>query len=297
MNNYQFNSMSTMVRISITHELFANDLMPVYKLFALTEDTCSRFKEDSELMRLNRQIGKEIGVSSTMFSILKNALAFFRETNGIFNPGILGALENSGYNKSIEYIKDQDIERANISLPAPEFALPYELDERNQTVFLHTKIDLGGIAKGWVIDQAAELLTAYGSGFINVGGDIRVFGTLPRALNIGIEDPFDPKSMIDGIQISRGAVATSTSLKRKWKINGEHNHHLIDIHTGAPSKSGIVSATVTAPTAMEADVWAKVTLLLGEEQGKAWISRKGEKGVLISRTKEIWKGGKDHADA
>lgn len=291
MYNYQFNAMSTIVRITINHELFANDLMPVYKLFASAEDMCSRFKEDSELSLLNQQIGKETVVSNGLFSLLGSALSFYKESNGIFNPGILRALKKSGYTKSIEYIRDREIERPDLSVTDAEYTQPYDLDEVKQTAILHTEIDLGGIAKGWVIDEAAKLLSADGDGFINVGGDIRIFGTLPRPLNIGIEDPFDPKKMISDIQILRGALATSTSLKRKWLVNGHQKHHLIDSHTGAPSESRIVSATVTAPTAMEADVWAKVTLLLGEEQGKAWISKKQVKSVLVSQSKDVWKGG------
>jgi FAD:protein FMN transferase len=90
MFNYPFNSMSTTVQISINHELFANDMMPVYKLFQSIEETCSRFRADSELSLLNQQIGKEVNVSSEMFSILTVALRFYEETAGIFNPDFRG---------------------------------------------------------------------------------------------------------------------------------------------------------------------------------------------------------------
>lgn len=137
----------------------------------------------------------------------------------------------------------------------------------------------------------AELLSTYGYGFINVGGDIRIFGNLPRPLNIGIEDPDDPAKMISSIQVSDGAVATSTSMKRKWKMNGINKHHLIDAATGEPSESTIISSTVTAPTAVEADVLAKVILLLGEEKGKSFVSLKQNKAVIINHVKEIWRRG------
>src|SRR3954468_14580850 len=119
MNKYSFNSMSTLVQLSVNQELFANDLMPVYKLFASVEDTCSRFKEDSELSRLNQQLEKEVEVSDQLFSILKEALRYYEETNGIFNPGILSAIENSGYTKSIEFIKGREL--ATPSATAPIF--------------------------------------------------------------------------------------------------------------------------------------------------------------------------------
>lgn len=283
--------MSTMVQISINQELFANDLMPVYKLFSSVEDTCSRFKEDSELSRLNQQIGQEVEVSHRFFLILKDALSYYKKTNGIFNPGVLSAMENSDYSKSIEFIRGRELGASSYSTEQVRPIQPYQLNEDRQTVILQTRIDLGGIAKGWVVDRGAELLSTYGYGFINVGGDIRIFGSLPRPLNIGIEDPDDPTKMISSIQVSDGAVATSTSMKRRWRMNGINKHHLIDTATGQPSATTIISSTVTAPTAVEADVLAKVILLLGEEDGESLVSRKQNKAVIINKAKEIWKRG------
>lgn len=292
MNDYHFNSMSTIVQISINNELLANDLMPVYKKFTQIEDLCSRFRKDSELSRLNEQIGKEVPVSNELFAILETAHDFYKETDGVFNPGILTALENSGYIQSIEHIKGREI--GGIAPQAASRGLdePFILQDSNHSAYLHTKLDLGGIAKGWVIDQAAEILTQLGSGFINVGGDIRIFGALPRPLNIGIEDPFEPTKIISAIQAQNGAIATSTSTKRRWSVNGANKHHLIDPFTGEASKSTIVSATVTAPTAVEADVLAKVVLLLGEDKGRSLLVKKAANAVIINQKREIWKEGK-----
>jgi FAD:protein FMN transferase len=291
MYTYRFPSMSTVVQISINHELFANDMMPIYKLFDLIEATCSRFRLDSELSRLNQQVEKEVNVSSEMFSIVTAALRFHEETEGIFNPSILSTLESHGYSKSIERIKGKELAITSPSSVATINSKPFTLNESNQSVTLLSKIDLGGIAKGWVIDRAIQLLEGLGYGFINVGGDIRIFGSLPSPLNIGIESPFSEEEIISSIQVEKGALATSTTMKRKWLMNGEWTHHLIDTQTGKPSESKIVSATVTAPTALEADVWAKTVLLLGEQKGQEWISRKGVTSVLIAKDGAIWRGG------
>ncbi|HEY2421757.1 MAG TPA: FAD:protein FMN transferase [Neobacillus sp.] len=290
MFNYQFNSMSTIVKISVNRELFANDMMPIDKLFQSIERTCSRFRSDSELSLLNQQIGKEVEVSNDIFFILTEAIRFYKETAGVFNPGILDALEKSGYSKSIEYIRGQKLEIAEHP-PVAVTILPFFLNKKKQTATFFSKIDLGGIAKGWVIDRAALLLENSGYGFINVGGDIRIFGSLPRPLNIGIENPFDVTKMISSLEVESGAIATSTSMKRKWRVNGKWQHHLIDPRTGSPAKSSIVSATVTAPTALEADVLAKTVLLLDEEKGRDLIAKKGSRAVLINRAGELWRGG------
>jgi FAD:protein FMN transferase len=291
MYSYRFPSMSTIVQISINHELFANDMMPIYKLFELIEDTCSRFRSDSELSQLNQQVGKEVKVSGEMFSILSAAIRFYEETEGIFNPNVLSVLESHGYSKSIERIKGKELAISFPSSVATINSQPFTLNESNLSVTLLSKIDLGGIAKGWVIDRATQLLERLGYGFINVGGDIRIFGSLPRPLNIGIESPFAVEEMISSIQVEKEALATSTTMKRKWLMNGQWQHHLIDTKTGKPSESTIVSATITAPTALEADVWAKTVLLLGEQKGQEWIARKGVTSVLITSDGSIWRGG------
>lgn len=294
MFNYQFNSMSTTVKIAISYELSNHDLSLIYQLFELIEKTCSRFRSDSELSLLNRQIEKEAIVSSEMFSILTEAEKFFWESNGIFNPGILSALETNGYNQSIEFVRGQ-----NMDLPLDAIGVtsqPFKLNRGRQAVTLHTRIDLGGIAKGWVIDRAAKILEKYGYGFINVGGDMRIFGTLPRPLNIGIEHPMNLSNMISSVQVQEGAIATSTSAKRKWFVNGELKHHLIDTRTGHSSESSIISATITAPTAIESDVWAKIILLIGEKDGPGKVLEKGLGAILINQNCGIWKGGSLHGN-
>lgn len=289
MFTYRFNSMSTNVVIVISHELANDDMESIYQLFELIEMTCSRFRNDSELSLLNAQIDKEIVVSPSMFSILTEAEKVYWESNGFFNPGILSALENNGYRQSIEFVRGQTLEM--LSRPVGIQSLPYTLNEVKQTVILNTRIDLGGIAKGWVIDRASQLLEQYGNGFINVGGDIRIFGTLPRPLNIGIEHPMNLAHMISSVHVSGGAIATSTSAKRKWFVDGELKHHLIDPKTGDSSESYILSATVTAPTAVEADVWAKVILLLGVKDGPIKVKEKRLGAVLINQNCQIWRGG------
>ena len=293
MFEYRFQAMSTTVKITISKELFANDLMPIYKKFTRIEELCSRFRPDSELSRLNARIGENVPVSEELFVLLERALHFYKESNGVFNPGVLTSLEDSGYGQSIEYIRGRELSSSTTTISAKNnlSEMPFTLDYNASSVTLQTKIDLGGMAKGWVIDQSAELLSKLGFGFINVGGDIRIFGHLPRLLNIGIEDPFEAEKVISDIAVNTGAVATSTTMKRRWTLNGENKHHLIDPFTAQPSKSTISSATVTSPTALEADVWAKVVLLLGEEPGRELIIKKGIKAVIVTEQRKVWREG------
>ncbi|MBO9129402.1 FAD:protein FMN transferase [Bacillus sp. 165] len=290
MKKYTFKAMSTVVEIGTLLDLPEDIQCVVKEQLRTLEAACSRFQENSELSSLNKQLGKEMPVSSLLFDILQKAQVFYEETDGLFNPGILRALEYAGYSKSIEYIRGKATDSPSSPPPYPVQMFPYTLNEGLQAVTLHTKIDLGGMAKGWILDEIGTYLETHGNGFVNIGGDIRIFGSLPHALHIGIEHPYLVNTIVDSLTISSGAIATSTSMKRRWLVNGEWKHHLINPLTGQPSDSTLISCTVAAPTAIQADIWAKTILLLGEEQGRKWLQQKKITAVLLNHHNEIWKG-------
>jgi thiamine biosynthesis lipoprotein len=122
-------------------------------------------------------------------------------------------------------------------------------------------VDLGGIAKGWTVDLAVDRARSAGARWIVVsaGGDLRIGGRAP-VVPIGIDDPDSPGCSIATLRPDRGALATSSTVRRSW---GPGLHHLIDPRTGAPAVTDAVQATVWAPTCTEAEVAAKVALLTG----------------------------------
>ncbi|MCP8969434.1 FAD:protein FMN transferase [Ectobacillus ponti] len=287
MQAYSFQSMSTNIQAAAV-DLRADTAMQVEALFTEAEQIFSRFRPDSELSRLNQRVDKETAVSSFMFDVLRQAARFHQETDGLFQPGILSALEQAGYRQSIELIRDRELYGQHAD-SQPVHALPYVLNEQTKTAILHRPIDLGGIVKGWAVDRAAELLSPLEYGFVNAGGDIRIFGTLPQPLQVGIEHPLAANRIFETLSLVSGAVATSSTGKRRWLQNGDLSHHLIDPRTGAPADSAIVSATVTAVTATEADVRAKVTLLLDEQAGRKQAEMWNSRTVLMNCRGEIWR--------
>ena len=267
-------------------------MLDVQELFFQTERICSRFRPDSELSQLNRSPGQPFNVSALLDTALLAAYSAYQHTAGLFNPGILPNLEQAGYDKTLEQV----LARTNAarSLPAlpvdPAFPVEW-LDRTKRQVRLleGRQVDLGGIVKGWTVDRAAAHLARFGAGFANAGGDLRVFGKNDEPWEIGIADPFEPDQDIAYIPLSSGALATSSSQKRRWQQGDAWNHHLIDPATGLPSSSRIVSATVTAPTCKQADVWAKTVLLLGPEQGLEWIAKRGAHALLVDAERKIWR--------
>jgi thiamine biosynthesis lipoprotein len=123
-------------------------------------------------------------------------------------------------------------------------------------------LDLGGIAKGWTADRAAEHVRRLAPwAIVDAGGDLRAVGDLPAdGLQIGLEHPFDPQVEALRLALTEGALATSSTVRRSW---GPNLHHLIDPRTGRPAATDVVQATTWAPLCAEAEVRAKVALLRG----------------------------------
>jgi thiamine biosynthesis lipoprotein len=137
-----------------------------------------------------------------------------------------------------------------------------ELDGRNLRIPEGAALDFGGIAKGWTVDRAAGKLPNLGWAIVNAGGDLRVVGTPPRALDVGIEDPYDANVEALRLGLSAGALATTSVTVRAW---GQGNHHVIDPRTSLPAMTDVVQATVWGETCADAEVWSKAALLGGPE--------------------------------
>ncbi len=277
---YAFRAMNTEVTVTACgdEEAIARQ---VAATFRAAEDRFTRFRADSELSALNRAVGPFVA-SRELFATLARARAYVDLTAGLFDPGLGATLSALGYDRSFAP-GALDRARAGEQPPRGRFR-DLLLDPATSTVWRppHVQIDLGGIAKGSTVDRAALHLT--GPGAIDAGGDAVVRGEAPcgGAWLVEIEDPADPSRTIATVAVSDAAVATSAGNRRRWRVGDRLAHHLIDPRSGAPAASGVVQATVVAPSAELADVLAKTSLLLGAREGRAFLERQpGVGGVLV----------------
>jgi len=251
--------------------------------FRESEAELSRFRPDSGLSRLNAAAGDgPQAVSSTLCTVLDLALAAARASGGIFDPTVLNPLRNAGYDRSFETLADGGFIGVNVGV-----AFGWQqvaLDTRRSTVELPAGvgIDLGGIAKGWTVDRVAEMLGAWSAALVDAGGDIRASAAPGgEPWPIAIEDPLDNTRDLGVIRLAEGAVATSSVGRRRWQSGGQMMHHLIDPRTGEPSRSDLHTVTVVAPTAVEAELTAKIALILGSREGQAYLETRGLSGLLV----------------
>jgi FAD:protein FMN transferase len=286
-------------------------LLAAESFFAQTEARLSRFRVDSELSRLNRAAGKPFAASPVLYDLVVEALAWRDRTGGIFDPAVLNALIASGYDRTFAAIKadraaGSDEPSADACAPgtgedacAPRIPVDAcapgaRVDSsgivlgpgRQILLPAGVGIDLGGIAKGWTIQQAAHRLGMWGPCLVDAGGDIACVGKPPgepwvvTVADPRVEDEYADED-IAVVSLSNAAVATSSRIYRSWRQGGRAAHHLIDPRTGAPAVTNIYSVTVLADRLPDAEIHAKTALILGEEQGLAYLNQLTGAAALI----------------
>jgi thiamine biosynthesis lipoprotein len=195
---------------------------------------------------------------------------------------MLAALEAAGYDKSMDDIRAEGVSSQPRSIDHTRSAFrAIQLDEPTQSIHLplNARIDLGGIAKGWIAEQAALLLSEYAEACaVSAGGDIFMVG-LPAAETswpIGLEDPRAPDRDLTTLYVGPGAVATSSIAKRRWQQGRRTQHHIIDPRTSLPTETDWLSVSVIAPHAALAEVYAKALLIGGSREAEDIAARRPE---------------------
>jgi thiamine biosynthesis lipoprotein len=145
-------------------------------------------------------------------------------------------------------------------------------------------VDLGGIAKGFGVDLAARALTDQGvfHALVNVGGDLVALGVGEdgEPWRIGVRSPDDPDSVVEVLEASDRAVATSGDYLQYFQHGGRRFHHLLDPESAEPRRTAMRSLTVEAATCMEAD--AAATALFGAPAEVArTVLERGSPGASI----------------
>lgn len=261
----------------------AGRLADLPMLFEIWEQALSRFRPDSELCTVNAQAGTLTRVSPAFYAVLCQAVAAARRTDGLVTPAVLPALLAAGYTRSFD--AGLDSTWAQEAEPVAADWRDIQIDPARHTVRMPPamQLDFGGIGKGWAADEVARHLSMYGPVLVDAGGDIAVSG--PRADGsawpVGVMDPREDDADLALLMIRQGGVATSGRDFRRWKQPGAWQHHLIDPRTGRPAETDVLTATVAAPSAGEADVAAKMSLLLGSTAGLAWIDARPQLAALL----------------
>lgn len=274
----------------ISEDEMRADIHETFARFREFEKRFSRFIGGSELVRLNSSSGKR--VSREMFDILERCALYYKETNGVFDPTVLRALEREGYRKSFgsaAFDSDDGTEEG----AANTFAR-VKLLRKDRTVHKpkYLTIDLGGIGKGYIVDRVTETLAQkYEHVFVCAGGDIRAVGVDKENgydfWAVDVEESVSKSGSVATILLKGLAVATSGVNRRAWTVENQKKHHLIDPQTGKSAETDLISVTVVSETAEEADVRAKVLCISGLKKGLELAKKRKLAALFVDQAGKV----------
>jgi FAD:protein FMN transferase len=259
-----------------------------FKEMERIEKVFSKFNKNSEVSKINALAGLEkVAASEEVFKLTERAVYYSSISNGAFDITVAPLMEVWGFVLRHKSIPDKEaIENALEGVGYKNI----ELDPKKLYVkFLNkkTKIDFGGIAKGYAVDRAKDILAAYGikNGLVNLGGNIFALGNAPgkKKWKIGVEDPRNKGKLLHSFELNDRAISTSGNYERFFEIEGRRYSHIINPVTGEPCQ-GIISVTVMADSAEQADALSTAIFVMGEEKGLNLA--KSIKGIKVLMLKE-----------
>lgn len=231
----------------------------------------SRFREDSELSRLNASAGRTVRVSPLLATAIDAAQRAARLTSGAVDPTIGHAIRVAGYDDDFSRIVAQDgpVNLRTWRVPGWQ---AIRFDRRSRTVRLPTwvELDLGSTGKALAADLAARAaLAAAGAGgvLVSLGGDIATAGTPPAGgwrIHVAEDSRVSPDVDGDVICLTEGGVATSSTTVRRWTRGTAVLHHIIDPQTSLPTTGPFRTVTVAAATCLDANIASTAAIVRGE---------------------------------
>jgi FAD:protein FMN transferase len=269
--------LGTFVEITASHVSLADALLAVGSLAELEVAVEEAFEAvarvhrlmsfhdpASDLSRLNREAGTNpVTIDAWTFEVLEIAVGLNRHSAGVFDINVAPALQALGLLPDARQYQVQHQVQDSASRrieDAIELLPGFQVRFRQPCV----KIDLGGIAKGFAVDRALDVLRHKGmtQGLVNAGGDLAAFGPQPQT--VYIRNPSNPQRLLCSVRVMDGALASSGGRIDLFQASGIANCAIIDPHTQEPVTAA-AGATVAAPTCVVADGLTKVVMIQGAD--------------------------------
>jgi thiamine biosynthesis lipoprotein len=265
------------------------------------DQACSRFRTDSELMRLGAIAGPPapdrlspdaaatVEVSPLLAEAIAVALRAARLTDGDVDPTVADAMSALGYDRDFALLPDTGPPvRLTVRAVPGWRQVGFDEPSRLLTLPRGVHLDLGATAKAWAADRsAARLAGALGCGvLVGLGGDIAVAGPPPDGgWRIRVQDvtgrPEDPpQGPAAVVAIQEGGLATSSTTARRWRRGGDVLHHILDPRTGLPAPVHWRTVSVAAATCVDANTASTAAIIRGPK-ALDWLSNLGLPARLV----------------
>ncbi|WP_105614388.1 FAD:protein FMN transferase [Vallitalea okinawensis] len=291
----------------VTIKLYGTDdetlIAPVFARGKELEKLLSAYIIDSDVSHINANAGKEpITVSEKTYYLINKSISYAESSSGLFDITIGPLIDLWAIDPPTGHVPTK--EELAVVLPLIDYT-KIQLDEGNFSVLLpdeNMMINLGAIAKGFIVDEMVQEMNELGikSAIINAGGNIYALGGKSDGshFNIAIQDPDSDRGEYLGVlATSNKSVVTSGDYERFFIEEGVKYHHILDPYTGYPVTNEIKSVSIVSDNSTDGDALSTTTLLLGLEEGKAFIEKlDGVDAIFVTRDNEIYMTGQLASD-
>lgn len=287
--------MSTYVTQQVYGEHADEAIRAVNELLEAYDATLSLYKEDSEISRINQNAGiAPTAVSAETFSLIQKAKQYSESSGGLFDLTVAPLSTLWGVNSENPRVPSDEEIAAALDLVDYRDVI---LKESEQTVYLKREgmaIDLGGIAKGFFCEKIEQIYRQYGvsSALVSIGGNIYTYEQKPdgESYRLGIRNPNDLNgSSVMGILCSHDeVVSTSGAYERYFEQDGMLYHHILDLETGFPAQSDLLSVTVICKDGGLADFLSTALYLEGSKAIASYLDSEQFQVIVIDQNNQVY---------
>lgn len=233
--------------------------------FRAVEATANEWKDESPLGRVNRAAGQDLPIPADLHALMARALRWAEATDGAFDPSWAALWGLWRFDREGFVVPEQALIEA--CLQHVDWRR-VRLGEGTLGIEPGMALGLGGIAKGWALDQAGAALRAAGieHALLSAGGQVLAVGDKGgQPWRVGIRDPRGaPGTTFTEVEVADASVSTSGDYERFVEVDGVRYHHILDPRTGWPAR-GLMSATVVTRSAADADALSTAAMVLGPD--------------------------------
>ncbi len=278
----------TTARLVVTDpaRLFGARKLVVAQLAAV-EQAASRFRDDSEVRRLQHAGSRPVRVSALLAELVAASLVAARRSDGDVDPTVGAAMRRLGYDRDLTLLPVNGGWMTVEDRPAPGWR-SVRLDGRELTVPAGVLLDLGATAKACTADRCARIVASrWDIGvLVSLGGDIATAGPARAGgWQVLVEDqPGDPSCIV--ALPSGAALATSSTVSRQWRRNGRLLHHILDPRTCQPAPPVWRSVSVAADRCVEANTLTTAAVVRGRA-ALGWLRRLGVPARLVTADRVV----------
>jgi thiamine biosynthesis lipoprotein len=282
-------ALGTTASVSVSHvSALPRARRAVERELAALDAACSRFRDDSDLARVNKSGGRAVSVSALLLEAVMVSLRAAALTDGIVDPTVGEALVLAGYDRDFGELDGALAVLVGRRVPG---WTQVAVDRERGTVRVPPGVllDLGATAKALGADRAAAAVAAEAPGLgvlVNLGGDLATAGPGPDGgwpLRIVDDHRAPPDEPGARVTIRSGGLATSSTAVRRW---GPDAHHIIDPRTGLPAVSPWRTVSVAAATCVDANTASTAAIVLGYD-APGWLAERGLPARLVTDDGEV----------